>query len=145
MGRWVGNWVGFRSPAPLPYGGIVMNIDKIKKRTKRFLKQRPKWDKQAKKALAKFPRWDDDTAQHLAVETLILLYDTYRNQYKRGVLYKMTVLEAYLESIKTYAQRWMDWRITTDKGGDEENVTDETAPVATGTGNTLGADFERGN
>lgn len=65
----------------------TMNIDKIRKRTKRFLKRRPLRDKQARKALVKFPRWKDDTAQDMAVETLIILYDTYKgDRYKLGVL-----------------------------------------------------------
>ena len=101
-----------------------MNIGKIRRRTKRFLKRRPEREGQAKKTLAKFPRWKDDTSQQYAVETLIILYDTYR-----GGRYKMDVPEAYHEAIRIYSQRWVDWRGTTDKGGDEDGQLEADSEI----------------
>ena len=92
-----------------------MNVDKIKKRTKRFLKKTPLRDKNARQTMARFPQWKDDVAKQLAVETLIILHETYK-----GTPYRMGVLEAYHEAIKIYSQRWIDWQIATDKGGDED-------------------------
>jgi len=90
-----------------------MNVEQIKKRTKRFLKKTPMRDEKAKRTLATFPQWADELERKMAVETLIILYDTCR-----GKQYKMGVVEAYHEALKTYSKRWIEWKIATDKGGE---------------------------
>ena len=41
----------------------------------------------------------------------------------------MGVLEAYHEAIRIYSQRWVDWRETTDKGGDEDEQLEADSKI----------------
>jgi len=98
-----------------------MNVEQIKKRTKRFLKKTPIRDEKAKRTLVTFPQWTDELERKMAVETLIILYETYK-----GVQYRMGILEAYREAIKTYSKRWIEWKIVSDKGGENHEFEADT-------------------